>query len=218
MRLLLQGLLTGNFRRWGVTQYRQYHNTLGHLGHTGYELEFPSRGDMLGNRPELDEEFKWSHADELQWLVSTTNPVHWYDEMRQVDARLKKHSLPTTGSIHLNVDIPCSNYRNIPKWAKGWPIYDDRFQVVKYRLENKYLKGYIVHKDLILQTILFGLFLRTTREPIDLTAVLSQAYAFYTPTELEFRQDLSPLFTEWVKMGCNYMDSVQYYKLLDSTR
>lgn len=145
---MVKGLVTGNFRSWGPTQYAQYYRALGKRQKVGIELEV---NQSLQEEQEFflksfGCKFSWVNADafELQYLFDVTNPKRFYEEVCRFGTLLKLQQVCTWGSTHVNLQLMMSSDVNIN--STGRLI---RIDGSVNRLENKCGPVWTNHKELI---------------------------------------------------------------------
>ena len=170
---LYRALLSGNFRALRRAHFQYWDKVwLSHHYHIGYELEFNTVRNLY---PLAEVSLKYAvnlrrtHSYELQFLTQTNSPISWRASIMEVFQELKERELPTTGSIHCNIETTFKIWKFLgtwDNWDNPWnfgQVSPDCAEDGQYRLENKYFCGVINPKDLILQTVLWVEFVRLKR-------------------------------------------------------
>jgi len=154
MKHMIEGLLGGNFRCWGPTQFRQYHSLFGHSGYCGIEIEFST-----SNRPK-SLAVPWVYTmnrhlgeDEITRLYDVSNPILLVKELQQSWRELVEVGIRLTGSVHLNHQW--ENQRS----TSGSPYYRqndvaDRTPASRHRQENKHGVASYNWEDILVQMLI----------------------------------------------------------------
>ena len=143
MKTMIRGLIHGNFRQWGPTQYSQYSRTLGHCNKVGIELEIKEPLTPYQGKRLLEENIKLSRitslltlqeqidvtiADkdeyEIQYLFDVSNPNTFYEEVVWLDNLLRDVGIMTWGSTHVNIQIK-RNQKRRDKYIDYGEIHHD---------------------------------------------------------------------------------------------
>lgn len=155
MKKMIEGFLTGNFRRWGATQYAQYHRCLGQSEYCGIELEFTAVPSIDEQVKLIEREIKFVHSKEIIHLFSVSDPIKFRKELIEIWTFLLKN-VPVSGSVHFNHQVLYSAYdirlkRNGTHYVRE-DIYNPS-NIVACRLENKYGVGTLNWEDMFLQML-----------------------------------------------------------------
>ena len=231
---LYRALLTGNFRSLRRAHFQYWDNVwLSHHPHIGYELEFNCEKSLY---PLAEVSLKYAvnlrrtHSYELQFLTQTNSPISWRASIMEVLQVLKERDLPTTGSIHCNVETTHKIWKLLRSLDNSWNFgrrSSDCAKEGQYRLENKYFCGVINPKDLILQTILWVEFIRLRRNKTQIrkaveriSLLLDVLTADWSEQEKFTAVNYPEIVSEWFEMYqlCLKPQIAGVVELVDTTR
>lgn len=163
--LFWKGILTGNFRKWGKREWDSYrllfepHQRIGIEVETSKWLEDPTRLDKVLSSLDSERALR-THGKEYQVLfnpftMGTETPQRLHAQVRNFSEQARKHSLPTTGSIHINLQIEeCANdlYLEHAKGG-GYTNFSGENYGKKARYEIKCGCGCLNYEDLLIQFV-----------------------------------------------------------------
>ena len=154
MRHMIEGLLGGNFRCWGPTQFRQYHSLFGHSGHCGIEIEYHTLNNpKLMKAPWVYTSNRQCTEKEITRLYDVTNPILLVKELQQSWHELANAGIRLTGSVHLN------HQWESQRSTSGSPYYRqndvaDRTPASRHRQENKHGLASYNWEDILVQMLI----------------------------------------------------------------
>lgn len=150
-----QDLICGQQRLWvspATPHWNQYKRWIGSRKHVGIELEFSyyiwntpidsyvSKINELYTRSPRNHgepyEVRQSHSREIQVLWDVEDPIDWINDMWSFTSALSKLALPTTGSVHVNIQ----SIANKCVYGRGQRLEADpktHGGIKIYRQENK---------------------------------------------------------------------------------
>ncbi len=155
MKKMIEGFLTGNFRRWGATQYAQYQRALGQSQYCGIELEFIEEPSVDVKIQMIERNIKFVHNIECIYLFDVSNPIKFRKELIEIWTFLLKN-VPVSGSVHFNHQILHNPYDFRSKRNGTYNIREDIYNpnnIVACRLENKKGVGTLNWEDMFLQML-----------------------------------------------------------------
>lgn len=177
-KLFWQGLLTGNFRHWGAREWASYRKLFAPHPRIGIELETVVRMSLAGLPARklsslfsrLDSEWvKLSSTKELQCLFNTPDPKRFHKQVTDLWNLLKRHYVPTTGSVHINLQLEHAEGTRdllLENSYGGGVHFEDVHSTVTdavttCRYEIKAAIGTINPEDLLIQLVAAAYYYRT---------------------------------------------------------